>query len=876
MLSLIGIKKDYRTGGQTVHALNDVTIHFRKNEFVSVLGPSGCGKTTLLNLIGGLDRYNAGDIVIRGRSTKDFRDRDWDAYRNHTIGFVFQSYNLIPHQTVLANVELALTLTGVTRAERRRRAEKVLARVGLGDQMHKKPGQMSGGQMQRVAIARALINDPDILLADEPTGALDSETSVQVMELLKEIASDRLVVMVTHNPELAEAYSTRIVRLLDGRVVNDSDPFDGNGEQREKEVSGKKPSMSYWTALSLSLNNLLTKKTRTILIAVAGSIGIIGIALILSLSTGVQAYIDRVEQETLSSYPITITSESVDTGSMLETMMGNAKTERSQREENRIYSGEMMAEFLTAMLSEVRENDLASFKAAIDADEGFKSYVSGITYQYNINPNIWSLAAEGEPLQVNPSTTLENMTGMAFSSDISSYMNSMSSMSSAFGGRSMNVWQELMDNQALLDQQYDVVAGRWPESFNEVVLVVNADNSVSDFTLYTLGLKPQEELVKMFGNLMRGQPFELDHQSYSYDEILSLAFKLVLPTDYYTQNANGTWNDIRGDADALREMLSGGVDLRVVGIVRPSEDSVVSPMNGGSIGYLSSLTEYVVNGVNASEIVKCQREAPEYDVFTGNPFAGTEAAETPQPIMDMSTIPEAQLAYFNALPDEEKEKLMAIYAPKPTTSASTYEDNLMILGVADLKEPSNIIIYPRDFEAKEAIERYIDAYNARMEEGGRTDSVIRYTDYIGILLSGVTSIIDAITYVLVAFVAISLIVSSIMIGVITYISVLERTKEIGILRAIGASKRDISHVFNAETAIIGFLAGAFGILISWLLVFPINAIIESLAGIADMAILPGAGAAALVAISIILTLIAGLIPSRFAAKRDPVEALRSE
>ena len=873
MLSLKDIRKEYVTGGQTVQALDGVTLHFRKNEFVSVLGPSGCGKTTLLNLIGGLDRYTSGDIEIRGRSTRDFRDRDWDAYRNHTIGFVFQSYNLIPHQTVLANVELALTLTGVSRAERRRRAVEVLTRVGLGDQLHKKPNQMSGGQMQRVAIARALINDPDILLADEPTGALDSETSVQVMDLLKEIASDRLVIMVTHNPELAEAYSTRIIRLLDGRVVSDTQPFDGQDGETPADQSARKPSMSYRTALSLSLNNLLTKKTRTILVAIAGSIGIIGIALILSLSTGVQNYISRVEEETLSSYPITIAGEAMDTGSLLETMMGKAESFYADREEGYIYSGEIMTEFLTASMSEIKENDLKSFKAAVEESGALDDLVSGISYQYGVDLHIWSEDENGLPLQVNPGTAFESMTGMTFTADIMQSMSSMSAMSQTFGGRGFNVWTELIDNPALLSQQYDVVAGRWPKDMSEVVLVVNEDNTVSDFTLYTLGLKPQSELGDLFSGLLKGEAVETPREAYSFDEILSLTYQMILPTDYYRKDAEtGAWIDLREDADAFRALLSDGLTLRVVGIIRPAKDSVVSSMNGGSIGYLSTLTESVVKRVAESEIIRQQKQNPDYDVFTGLPFRSGSKAGSNVDMSSMSLTP-AQKKYVESLSEEELAAMMAKYAP---ASASSYKTNLAMLGDADLTSPTSVVIYPKSFEAKEEIERFIADYNARAEADGRPEGVIRYTDYIGILLSSVTSIVDAITYVLVAFVAISLVVSSIMIGVITYISVLERTKEIGILRAIGASKRDISSVFNAETLIIGFLAGGIGILVSWLLVFPINAIIKNLSNIADMAVLPLEGAIVLVVISMALTLIAGLIPSRLAAKRDPVEALRSE
>ncbi len=840
MLSLIGIEKEYRTGGLSVKALDGVSITFRKNEFVSILGPSGCGKTTLLNLIGGLDHATAGDLVIRGKSTKDFSERDWDAYRNHTIGFVFQSYNLIPHQTVLANVELALTLTGVSRAERRARAEEALKRVGLSDQLHKKPSQMSGGQMQRVAIARALINNPDVLLADEPTGALDSETSVQVMELLKEIARDRLVIMVTHNPELAQAYSTRVVRLLDGRVVDDTMPAEPETEAPVPQGRVKKPGMSFFTALSLSLNNLLTKKTRTILVAFAGSIGIIGIALILSLSHGFRSYISRVEEETLSGYPLTITSEAMDSSALLESMSGQ-HADDGAREEGYIHSGEVMTDMFAAMMNGVEKNDLAAFKAQIDGDADFRALTSDVGYQYDVDLQIWSTAGE-TPLQVNPSKIFESMMGMSLSGNMNAYMSSMNSMSTAFGGRSTNAWTELIDNRALLDQQYDVIAGRWPESKEELVLVVNEDNSLSEMTLYTLGLKPQSELSYFFASFVRGQSFELKKERYSYEQLLSLTYQLVLPAAYYEKNPEtGLYEDIRSDAAKLQAALEGGLTLRVVGIVRPSEDSVARGMNGGSIGYLKSLTDAYITSARETEIVRDQMENPETDVFTGLPLAKEEAASAE-----------------------------AVHAQ------TTYAENLKALGVADLSVPSSIVIYPKNFEAKKAITDYISDYNARAEAEGHEERVLRYTDYIDVLLSGVTTIIDAITYVLIAFVAISLVVSSIMIGVITYISVLERTKEIGILRAIGASKRDISRVFNAETLIVGFLAGAMGIGISCLLILPANTIIQDLTGIANMAKLPANGAVALVAISMLLTLIAGLIPSRFAARRDPVEALRSE
>ncbi len=874
MLTLKNIHKSYDTGANRVEALKGVSVSFRENEFVSILGPSGCGKTTLLNIIGGLDRYSEGDLFIRGKSTKEFTDRNWDTYRNHSIGFVFQTYNLIPHQTVLANVEMSLTLTGVSKKERRERAIEVLTRVGLSDQLYKKPSQMSGGQMQRVAIARALINNPDILLADEPTGALDSETSLQIMNILKEIARDKLVIMVTHNPDLANEYSTRIIRLLDGRIVSDSMPYEADVSE-DASSRQKKPSMSYLTALSLSLNNLLTKKTRTILVAFAGSIGIIGIALILAMSNGVHEYINRVEEETLSSYPITITGESLDTTSLMENLMGQAQSDAAARQEGYIYSGEIMTDLFAAMLSEVEENDLQGFKARIDGDESFQSLVSGVTYRYNIDMHIWSTASNEAPLQVNPSNLFESMTGSAMNTETNQMMSSMNQMSQTFGGRSMNVWTELMNNRELLDQQYDVIAGRWPEDKSEVVMVVNANNTISDLTLYTLGLKPQTELDEMFRAAITKDSIKLEKKAFSYDELLSLTYQLVLPSDYYAYDETlGAWIDQRENPEALSAVLDSALTLKVVGIIRPSEDSVVSSMNGGSIGYLSSLTEYVIEGVNASEIVKAQIASPEYDVFTGNPFRDEKAAAPMQ--YDINSLTPEQKEMIAKMPPEQLQKMMEAYAPAPQVSNSTYEQNLFLLGVADYSVPSAIIIYPKDFETKEAIEAYIAAYNEEMEAAGQSGSVIRYTDYIGIMLSGVTSIIDAITYVLIAFVAISLVVSSIMIGVITYISVLERTKEIGILRAMGASKRDISRVFNAETAIIGFLAGTIGITVSALLIIPINSIIEHFSDIANMAILPANGAIILVVISIALTLFSGLIPSRFAAKRDPVVALRSE
>ncbi len=869
MLTLRNICKNYVTGNQTVQALKDVSVTFRKNEFVSILGPSGCGKTTLLNLIGGLDRYTSGDIEISGVSTKKYKDRDWDAYRNHTIGFVFQSYNLIPHQSVLANVELALTLTGVSKAERREKAKQMLIKVGLEEHMDKRPAQLSGGQMQRVAIARALINDPEIVLADEPTGALDTETGVQIMEILKEVASDRLVIMVTHNPDLARTYSTRIIRLLDGRIVDDSDPVLPE-EPAGESTKPKRVGMSFLTALSLSLNNLMTKKARTILISFAGSIGIIGIALILSMSTGVQNYIDRVERETLASYPITLVSETMDMTSLMEGMAGDMEVEAEQIDEDRIYPGSMMTGMITSMLGEVQINDLGAFKAYIENDAEFDALTSGVSYVYSSALNIWRGTEDGF-VQVNPSTTFDTIGEAMTDESMPDYMLQASAMgmTSGMGNYEINVFTELLDNRELLDSQYDVLAGRWPESKEEMVLVLGKNNTISDYALYTLGFRPQAELKQLFIDAANGADEKIDNSgSYSFDEMMALDLRLVLPTDLYVKNG-ATWSDASGDPAAFAGALENATKLKIVGIVRPADGSIVSSM-GGSIGYMPELTRYIIEEVNGAEIVKQQLENPEIDVFSGMPF---DEIAFDIDALDLSGYEDmVSMAKLFLGTDKINEIIRSVV---PTLGASTtYLENLNKLGVCDLNKPNAINIYPRSFESKEAIQAYIDAYNASCEREGRNG--IAYTDYVGLLLSGVTDIIDAITYVLIAFVAISLIVSSIMIGVITYISVLERTKEIGILRAIGASKKDISRVFNAETVIVGLCAGLMGIGVSLLLIIPINAIIEGLSGIAGMAVLPAVSAAILVGISVLLTLIAGIIPSRFAAKRDPVVALRSE
>ncbi len=866
MLQLKNIVKHYTSGDTTVEALKGIDLTFRNSEFVSILGQSGCGKTTLLNIVGGLDKYTSGDLVINGVSTKKYKDSDWDTYRNHTIGFVFQSYNLIPHQTVLSNVELALTLSGVSKSERRRRAIEVLEKVGLGDQLHKKPNQMSGGQMQRVAIARALVNNPDILLADEPTGALDSATSIQIMELLKEIAKDRLIIMVTHNPELAQQYSTRIIKLLDGKVIDDSNPYTAKEEKSEAKKN-KKTSMSFLTAMSLSFNNLMTKKGRTILTAFAGSIGIIGIALILSLSSGFNAYIKKVEEDTLSSYPINIVEEQVDMSSMMVSMMGAKEEAAANREDGKIYSNNIVGDMLNAMMSEVTVNNLRDFKAFIEDDaNGFDALVSDIKYGYSTVLNIYVEDTTDKVVQVNPSTVMDSM-GMGS-------LSAMSSSSSAMmGGSQMNVWKEMLGNQELLSTQYDVIAGRWPENYNEVVLIVDENNQVSDYSLYAMGLKDQSEVADTMQKLAAGEEVTNTRTEYTYDQILGLKYRLVINTDFYEYNADtDTYTDIRemDSEDALKTAIANGVELKIVGIVRPNPEAAIGK-ESGSIGYTTALTEYVINQINASEIVKKQIDNPDIDVIMNKPFAAEGEEVEMEMTFDMSTLTPEQQAYMATLSEEELAQLMEAYM-QPAQSASTYESNMEVFGVADLDSPSSIDIYPIDFNSKDLISDKIEEYNNSVSE----ENKIHYTDYIGLMMSSVSTIINAITYVLIAFVAISLVVSSIMIGIITYISVLERTKEIGILRSIGASKHDISRVFNAETLIVGFVSGSMGILITVLLNIPINAVIKLLSGIPNVAGLPPMAGAILVAISMLLTFIAGLIPSKVAAKKDPVVALRTE
>lgn len=847
MLKLENIIKEYQSGDTVVKALKGISLNFRKSEFVSILGQSGCGKTTMLNIIGGLDRYTSGELFIDEISTKKYKDKNWDAYRNNKIGFVFQNYNLIPHQTVLSNVELALTLSGVSKSERKKRAIEALEQVGLGDQIYKKPNQMSGGQMQRVAIARALVNDPEIVLADEPTGALDSATSVQIMEILKKISEDKLIIMVTHNPELAKQYSSRIINLLDGKVINDSNPYNNEDNEENKNAEDqdqisketlktaetentkkenktkkvkkdKKKSMSFFTALSLSLNNLMTKKTRTFLTSFAGSIGIIGIALILSLSSGMQAYIHSVEQDTLSSYPIKIEKTSVD----YESLFGKNETkDKTKHEEGKLYSDNNMSNMMNTMLSSMSVNDLTSFKKFIESkDCDIKKLSNDVQYGYDIDVNIYQSNTDQGIERVNPQSVLEKL---GFQSD-------ENQMSMSFGGN-QNVWSEMIDNEDLIKSQFKILSGHLPESYDEVVLVANEDGTISEFALYALGLIDTSELEEIFKNLNSGKLVQksIDNNDvkYTYDELLGKSFKLVLNSDCY-QEENGIVVDKRKDNAYMTNIINNGVDIKIAGVLQKDDDSNNASIST-TIGYTKDLITYLMDKNNNSEIVKKQKANPDIDVLTGQPYTD-----------------------------------------------NTYDSNMQAFGSAEADSPSSINIYAKDFKSKEKIEDIIDDYNDAMKKAGKEDSAIKYTDLVGLMMSSVSDIINAITYVLIAFVAISLVVSSIMIGIITYISVLERTKEIGVLRSIGASKRDISRVFNAETVIVGFVAGVLGIVITLLLNIPINIIIKNISGVSGVAALPVAGAVILIVISIFLTFIAGLIPARVASKKDPVVALRSE
>lgn len=819
MLELKKIYKEYITGDFKQIALDKVNLNFRKNEFVSILGPSGSGKTTLLNIIGGLDNYTSGDLIINEVSTKDFKDNDWDIYRNHRVGFIFQNYNLIGHQSILSNVELALTLSGVAKSERRKKAILALKKVGLEKHINKNPNQLSGGQMQRVAIARALVNDPDILLADEPTGALDSTTSQQIMKLLKEVAKDKLVIMVTHNPELARAYSTRIIELRDGSIISDSNPYVGKVNTVEDEIirknKTKKTHMSFKTALGLSFNNLKTKKGRTILTAFAGSIGIIGIALILSLSNGVNKYIERVEAETLSSYPLTIMEESADLTEVMG-ILASGKDKEINHDKDKIYSNTIMNKMFNSFVTKVSKNDLKTFKKYLDNNDEIGKYVNEIKYSYNIDLNIFN-TYNGELVKVNPSNLMSDL-GMINS-------NEMSSMYSSFGMGSNDVFVELMDNKENVLSQYDLIYGSYPKKYDEVVLIVNSNNEISDYTLYALGLKEQKMLKEMMYNVMKGEEVDDTNLEFSYEDICNIEFKLMINTDLFTKEGN-RYVDRSNDLNYVNSILDKSVPLKVVGILRGNDDSVSYVSKTGGVGYTSKLTEYVINNVKNSSIVHEQENNKEVNIFTGSSF---ELGES-------------------------------------------YEDNLRKLGVTSVDNPSSISIYSKDFEAKENVVRIIDEYNKETLE----EKKITYTDTIGLLINNVTTIVNIISYVLIAFVSISLVVSSIMIGIITYISVLERTKEIGILRSIGASKKDIARVFNAETFIIGLFAGCMGIIITLILNIPINVIINNLSGISGITKLPLAGSIILIIISVLLTMLGGLIPSKIASNKEPVLALRTE
>ncbi len=904
MLQIEKIHKQYITGDLVQTALNDVSLNLRDNELVAILGPSGSGKTTLLNIIGGLDHYDSGDLIINGISTKRYTDRDWDSYRNHTIGFVFQSYNLIPHQTVLSNVELALTISGVSKSERKKRAIEALEKVGLGNQLHKKPNQMSGGQMQRVAIARALINDPDILLADEPTGALDSETSVQVMELLKEVAKDRLVVMVTHNPELAEEYATRIVKVRDGKIIDDSNPYQVDASQlgQARHANMGKSSMSFSTSLSLSFNNLKSKKGRTLLTAFAGSIGIIGIALILSISNGVNTYISDIQKSTMSSYPISIQSQSIDLSSIMSSGQENMKKLKSgevDHDLDAVYSNGTELEMASKMTTSITENNLTEFKKYLDDTENeIHQYIgeNGIVYSYDTKFDVYTYDSEDTLVNTDGST----LEGSQSSASVSSPM--MAAMSSS----SSNHFEELLPGtedeliSSTITDSYDVLYGSWPSKYNELVIVLNHNNEISATTLYKLGLLPSSEYNELISQIEDGETVTLDTQKLSYEDIIAQTFYMIPSCDLYVENDNGTFDYIGDDNSEIKNLLEDAVELKVVGIIRPKEDTE-TVLISNTVGYTKALTDYIIDYTNNSEVVKGQEASKNLNVLNGMEFSPSDDvdkikdaktyidhlgvsekanlakqilqytySDNPTATSQMMSMNETQLA---AALDEnlDDEALLSIY--DHYISTGTYDDNMKTFGVVSLDAPSSINIYCDSFEDKDAIADYIEKYNELVDE----ESQITYTDYVGLLMSSVTTIINVISYVLIAFVAVSLIVSSIMIGIITYISVMERTKEIGILRAIGASKHNISQVFNAETFIIGICSGTIGIGITLLLLIPANSIIHTLTGTDTVnASLPFSSALLLIALSIILTLMGGFIPAKKAARKDPVTALRTE
>ena len=924
MLVLKNIVKDYVAGDTTVRALKGININFRENEFVAILGPSGCGKTTMLNLIGGLDRYTSGDLVINGKSTKDFTDGDWDTYRNHSIGFVFQSYNLIPHQTVLANVELALTLSGVSKKERKERAIKALEQVGLGEQIYKKPSQMSGGQMQRVAIARALINNPDILLADEPTGALDTETSVQIMEILKEISKDKLIIMVTHNPDLAHEYSTRIISCLDGNITNDTNPYEPTEEDKkaetekrlEEEKKGKKPSMSMSTAFSLSLRNLVTKKARTFLTAFAGSIGIIGISLVLALSTGIENYIDKMQNDLLLAMPVSVEKEAIDMNNVMGALMDlGSSIMETDHDLDQIYVNSTFTEMVNTFISQSTANNLKSYRQYIeDNRERFDELCNDIQYKYETPLNIYREDTSDGIIQVNPNAMLDTLMGSTQQSGTMATMTN--SMTNMFSSSITNSWVELIGDNELLAQQYELVTGRLPEAYNEVVLIVDKNNEINEMVMYALGLKDQSKFMEDMVNMMAAGG-ELDTtivDQYTYDDILNMKFRLVLNHQYFVKDKEtGLWNDQSNNIYYVKQLIEQGLQISIVGILRPDPNNIMST-GMGSIGYRTDLMDYALETTLNSEIVQEQLSHPETDVLTGLQFTNLTVNDFSLADIDLSII---DFQYLDLTPfmslmegidlsqidilnlniadlidfsdmTELKKKLMEGFLSDEQVIAfkQAYIDTLNAqcslektyasIGYSTADAPSSIYLYPKSFEAKDEINTMTNYYNEKMVEQGHLGYTVTLTDIIGMLMSTITSVLNIVTVVLVCFVAISLVVSSIMIGIITYISVLERTKEIGILRSIGASKGDISRVFNAETVTIGLGAGVFGILTTLILEIPINLMLKYLTHTGAAAQLPVGAAIALVAISVTLTFVAGLIPSSIAAKKDPVEALRSE
>ena len=841
MLQLQHISKVYHTGNQEFHALKDISIRFRENEFVSILGQSGSGKTTLLNIIGGLDQYTSGDLLIQGKSTKQFKDRDWDSYRNHTIGFVFQSYNLIGHQTALSNVEIAMTLSGVSKAERKKRAIEALERVGLKDHLYKKPNQMSGGQMQRIAIARALVNDPKVVLADEPTGALDSETSLQIMDLLKDIAKERLVIMVTHNPELAKTYSTRIVQVLDGNILSDSNPYDPTEETKQGDIQFTKTKMSFMTALALSFNNLLTKKGRTFLTAFAGSIGIIGIALILALSNGVSDYVKKVQEDTLVSLPLTISEQNQ--SNLLATSPD--LSDKPYKDNNELGVNTVLTNLLK---KQIGKNDLASFKTYLDehASEVTK-LTKDIRYQYNLQPYIYASDTSNGPKSILPSNLASEVD--TANQTIKGYL------------QNIDYWSQLSSDEAMLEAQYDVLEGRLPKDKSEIVLIVDEDNQISDLLLYSLRIKDPSELndVKKLD--------ELKSQTYQYSDFIGKTFKAVVNTNRFVKENNQWMNKIDDEA-YMKTQIENGLELTIVGVLRQKEgtSSGVNSPSGG-VAYTSALIDYTSEQIQNSDIVKEQEANPTINVFTGKAFA-----KDPKPFNSADLTEEEKIQLVKLTPEQQAQYIQQYNE----NSAATYEENLAKLGVIDKSKPAAIEFYTSSFQQKQELKDFINAYNTAKKDAGEDDKVLAYSDDIQTIMSSITTMVGVITTVLVGFVAISLIVSSIMIAIITYISVLERTKEIGILRAMGASKKDIRRIFTAETAIEGFISGVLGIAITLLATLPINAVVAKMTNVENVAQLPWEAALILIGISIVLTMLAGLIPSRIAAKKDPVESLRSE